>query len=385
MIKMLTAFTRNVGDANAAVAEILLRLDLENRMRKNAVGILNFHPDFLDSGVVEALAETLPFDTVGGTTWGAAVAGAVDEKMLAVSVLTSDDISFRTGMSHMIARDPDASLRELYSHVAPSEMGRPSLLLAFAPLLENVGGDGIVAAIDTASGGVPLFGALSASHHLDFSGIETFANGKRRANELALVALFGEIHPRFYVTSIPEDRVVRGMALVTQSEKKRIERINGFIPVNYLEKVGLAKNGQFISNIIYSPFILTLRDGSQVVRAAYKITDEGHILTHCNVPRGVRVNFSEINADFVIESTKETIARVVSESNAENALIISCAGRRMVLDERANAEMEEIAGDIGHLLSYHFIYSLGEICPVKNSQGGMVNNFHNFTLIVCAF
>jgi hypothetical protein len=385
MIKMLTASTRRVDDAKAAVEEVLERLDLPKRRLENSLGIFAYHPDFADSGVVEALAAALPFDTIGETTSSSAIDGASGDEILTVSVLTSDDVFFRAGMSRAITKDSSVPARELYSRIVPPEMGRPSLLLAFAPLIENVGGDEIVATIDELSGGVPLFGALAASPHLDFSRVETFANGKRSANGLVIAAIFGKVAPRFYVTTIPEDRTVRGLALITQAERNRIERINGFVPINYLERIGLAENGRFISDIIYSPFVLTLKDGSQVVRAAYKVTDEGDILTYSNVPRGARASFSEINADFVIQSTKETIARVVSESNAENALIVSCGGRRLVLGERKDAEMKEIAGDIGHLLSYQFVYSLGEICPVKNNQGQKANNFHNYTLIVCAF
>ncbi|MDR1162431.1 MAG: FIST C-terminal domain-containing protein [Candidatus Accumulibacter sp.] len=386
MIKMLTAFTRKADDKDAAVAEVLEQLDLDNRRLANAVGILTFHPDFLDSGVVEAVSNALPFDSIGGTTGASTSPDVVGDLVFTLSVLTSDDVVFRSGMSRGIIGDAAAPVAELYSRVAPPEMGTPSLLLTFAPIVDSATGDDLVEAIDAASGGVPLFGTLAFTHEFpELSGIATCANGLARRNALTLVALFGEVDPRFYVTTIPQDKEIHGMALITQSEKNQIRRINGFVPINYLEKVGLIERDQFAASFANFPFTLTLKDGSKVVRAVYKITDEGYILSFSNVPQGVRVSFSQIDPEFVVESTKATIAQVVAESSAENALIFSCMGRRWALGDDENDEMVEIARDIGHLLSYQFAYAGGEICPVKNSKGEMVNNFHSFTLIACAF
>ncbi|MDR1275147.1 MAG: FIST C-terminal domain-containing protein [Candidatus Accumulibacter sp.] len=386
MIKMLTAFTRNVHDADAAVADVLKQLDLDNRRLANSVGILIFHPDFLASGVVEAVSKALPFNTIGGTTAASTSPDVAGNLVFTLSVLTSDTVVFRSGMSRAINEDATGPVAELYSRVAPPEMGRPSLLFTIAPIVDTATGDDLVTAIDAASGGVPLFGTLAFTHEFpELSSVATCANGVSGARSLTLIALFGEVNPRFYVTTIPQDRAIHGVALITQSEKNQIRRINGFVPINYLEKVGLVERNQFTAGVANYPFTLTLKDGSKVVRAVYKVTDEGYILSFSNVPQGVRVSFSQIDADFVVESTKNTIAQVVAESSAENVLIFSCTGRRWALAEDEDAEMMEIGRDIGYLLSYHFAYAGGEICPVKNSKGEMVNNFHSFTLIACAF
>jgi hypothetical protein len=387
MIKMLTAHTRRADDAKTAVAEILEQLDLRNLLLKNAVGILAFHPDFLASGAVKALAEAIPFDTIGGTSAASAVGGADGETIFTVSVLTSDDVSFRAGASRPIEDDAEAPIRELYSRIAPPEMGKPSLLIAFGPVVEKVGGDDFVAAIDAASGGVPLFGSLAFTHLKDFSGIETSANGKRYADAITLVALFGEVDPRFYVTTIPESRGKDEKALITRAEKNRILRINGFVPVTYLERIGLAEKGRVGYEIILYPFVLTLKDGSQVVRAAYKVPDDGSILCYGNVPQGTRVRFSRIDADFVIESSSMTVRDVLADADSAPsrcALIVSCISRRWVLGERrVDLEMKTVANTLDASFRRQFMYSGGEICPVRDSEGRWVNRFHNFSMIVC--
>jgi hypothetical protein len=261
-------------------------------------------------------------------------------------------------------------------------VGKPSLLFTFAPVIDNIGGDDFIEALDAVSGGVPLFGSLAYTHLPDFSGIETCRNGKRHTNVFTLIAMFGEIKPEFYLTSMPDDRVIHQNAAVTQAVKNRIQSINGLVPLEYLESIGLAESGS-IAGISAIPFVLTLDDGSRIVRSAYKTTEEGHILAYGAVPQGARIGFSGGDAGFILQSTRETIARAVAASKAENALLFSCAGRRWTLGIRTEAEMQELAKCLDNSFAYQFAYSGGEICPVKNQEGQLVNRFHNFSMIAC--
>ncbi|MDR1275148.1 MAG: FIST C-terminal domain-containing protein [Candidatus Accumulibacter sp.] len=385
---MLTAYTREVDDAAAAVTEVLAQLELDSRRLANAVGFISFHPEFLASNIVEAISKALPFDVVGGTTSCTSVQGALGEMLLTVSVLTSDTVVFRAGMSANITDDACQPARELYARVAPPETGRPALLIAFAPVVENVGGDDLIAAIDAASGGVPLFGALAFTHLTDFSGIETYANGVRSTDAFALVALFGEVEPHFFTTTIPHERGLHEKAVITRSVKNRLQGINGLPPLDYLDSIGLSADdeaGEIALAVTSFPFVLTLKDGTQIVRFARKVSEEGDILFYGDAPEGANVLFSAADADFVVHSTKEMIARAATESGAGNALVFSCASRRWMLGIAMEKEMKEIARCLGARFSYQLTYSGGEICPVKNREGLWVNRFHNFTMITCLF
>jgi hypothetical protein len=379
---MLTAYTGEVDDIEVSVTEILEQLNLKDRLLRNSVGILAFHPEFLETGAVQAVSEALPFDSIGGTTSNVAVAGAMGGLMLAVTVLTSDDIMFRAGAAAPIEDDPREPIRALYSRLTFSCTEKPSLLFTFAPVIGNIGGDDFIEALDAVSGGTPLFGSLAFTHLPDFGGIETCWNGKRHTNVFTLIAMFGEIKPEFYLTSIPDDRVRHQNATITQAVKNRIQSINGLVPLEYLESIGLAESGS-IAGISSIPFVLTLDDGSRIVRSAYKTTEEGHILAYGTIPQGARIGFSDCGAGFVLQSTRETTAQAVAASRAKNALLFSCAGRRWTLDTRTDAEMKELANCLDESFVYQFAYSGGEICPVKNQEGRLVNSFHNFSMIAC--
>jgi hypothetical protein len=385
MIRTLTAYTREIDDVELSVAEILKQLNLEERSLRNSVGILAFYPEFLETGVVKAVCAALPFDSVGGTTFNAAVDGIVGEPgepILAVTVLTSDEVVFRAGASGAIGDDPLPPIRELYSRLAPHPAEKPSLLLMFAPVMDRVGGDDFVTALDAVSGGVLLFGTLACSHQQDTRDISTCWNGSSHTDALALVAVFGDIEPKFDISLVPDDRVIHQKSVITRAEGNRILEINGLAPIDYLENIGLVKNGD-TSGVTSIPFILTLNDGSRVVRSAYRITEEGHVLSFGTMPQGARIGFLDCSGDFVLRSSRETANRILAAREAKSALIFSCKARQWFIGIKMGAEMREVVKSLNDSLAYQFAYSSGEICPVKNKDGRLVNRFHNFSMIAC--
>jgi hypothetical protein len=387
MIRILTACTREVDDIKISTAEILKQLNLGERLLRNSVGILSFHPEFLETGVVKAISEALPFDSIGGTTNNVALSGVMgelEEPMLIVSVLTSDDVMFRAGVSGAVENgEPQAPVRELYSRLTPPSAGKPSLLLMFAPIMDRVGGDDLIEALDAASGGAPLFGALASSpHQPDLAGVATCWNGDGHTNALVLIAMFGDVKPEFVLSFIPDERVLRQRSVITRAEKNQIQEINGLAPVKYLESIGLVGNGGAV-DIGSFPAVLTLSDGSRVVRSIYKTTEEGYVLSFGTIPQDARIGFSDIDGEFVLQSARETASRIAAAAGGRSALIFSCTARQWALGTRMNMEIKELAGRLGDSLAYHFAYSIGEICPVRNQSGQLVNRFHNFSIIAC--
>ena len=68
MIKALTATTRKIDDAQDAVNEALITLNLENNLLKNSLGIISCFSGFEETGVLKAICNAMPFDCIGSTT-----------------------------------------------------------------------------------------------------------------------------------------------------------------------------------------------------------------------------------------------------------------------------------------------------------------------------
>jgi hypothetical protein len=378
---MLTAYTREIDYIERTAAEILEQLRLDERLLRNSVALTDFYPDFLETGVIKAVSAALPFDSIGGTTSYLAVPGALGNLMLAVTVLTSDDVEFRAG-AVPLGDDPGASIRALYAELAPHDGEKPALLLTVAPIINNAGGDDFIEALDAASGGVPVFGSLAAGARPGLGNSSPCMNGEPQENLFTLVALFGDVKPEFYHTTVPDDRVIHQNAVITRSEKHLIQSINGLRAFDYLESIGLADKGS-ISGIAAIPFVLRLNDGTRLVRSPYRATQEGYIATYGNVPQGATIGFSDCNAEFVLNSARESIAGAVAASGRASVLIVSCSARKWTLGMRPTAEMREVVDCLGPLLPYRIIYAGGEFCPVKNRDGRLVNSFQNFSMIAC--
>jgi hypothetical protein len=378
---MLTAWTREIDDIETSAAEILGRLTPGGRLLRHSVGILTFHPEFLESGAVRAVSKALPFVTAGGTTSASGVPGERGDLMLTAAVLTSDDVEFRAG-AVLLGDDPRAAIQGLYAELVPRSAEKPSLLLTIAPVREGIGGDDFIEALDAVSGGIPLFGGLAATPQPDLRNAAVCMNGEHQTDLFTLIAVFGAIRPEFYHTAVPDDRVIQQNAVITRSEKYLIQSIDGLTALDYLESVGLAENGD-VSGIASIPFVLTTSDGARLVRSIHRATKEGHLVAFGAVPQGARVGFADCDAECVLHSARESIGRVLAASGGRNALIVTCDARRWILGMRPAAEMQEIGNCLDHVFPYLINHARGEFCPVRERGGRLVNSFQNFSMIAC--
>jgi hypothetical protein len=388
MIKMLTAYTGEFDDAEAAAAEILGHLKLEDNQLRNSVGILSFHTKFLASGVLRAISDALPFDAIGGMTSNTAVSGTADSTALSLAVLTSDDVSFSAGVSAPISGGAQEAAKGLCSSLIAKLPEKPSLLYAVLPLYQGFCGDEIVSAIDEVSGETPLFGLGAFSYAFGLDGPPTFFNGKEYADSIVMAAMSGPVNPRFFATTIRTSQTLWQKAIVTEARASVIRKVNGVPVLEYLKSIGLTQDGK-LEHPFPFPLLLTLSDGSQVARASIGTTEEGYVACYGAVPTGAGITLAEVGRDHVLDSAGEFADRLLRTfppgEGARNALIVSCAGRQWPLALEFDAEIQIVRKILGDSVQYQFSYVNGEICPTLRTDGTEVNRFHNYTMIACTF
>ncbi|MDR0557771.1 MAG: hypothetical protein LBG43_07915, partial [Treponema sp.] len=188
----MTAFTFEIDDPDAAAAEILEQIDIKG-LCKSSLGILTCYTDFIDSGVVRAICAALPFDVIGMTTAGTAAPAAAGEMALGLLVLTSDGADFIAGAVEITGKDVDGPVCKAYEETAAKHSGQPVMALAFAPFIQDVGGEIIAASLDKASGGIPVFGSLAIDLSADYSLNRSIYNGESYKNTLVFALLYGDL------------------------------------------------------------------------------------------------------------------------------------------------------------------------------------------------
>jgi hypothetical protein len=165
------------------------------------VGLLFCYLDFITSGVVRELSARLPFTAAGCTTQGIIVSGKADEIMLALMVLTSDDVEFSTGISEPLDTDEERRILDLYQGAAKgagaSRPAKPSLIFAFPPLIGSLSGNSIVGVLDRASRGTPLFGSFAIDVADTIRSPMTIYKGEAYTSRMPLILFYGPVDPGF--------------------------------------------------------------------------------------------------------------------------------------------------------------------------------------------
>jgi hypothetical protein len=386
MIKMLTAYTTEVDDVDDALAEIFGQIDL-NSLAENSVGIVACYYEFVETGIISALSERLPFDVIGCTVMGSATNAQYGLEQLSLTILTSDDVRFSTAFSEPITVAGVAEqATDVYRQARDKLPGDPSLIFALVPFSADISGEGILKTLNATSGGVPIFGTLSSDSLMTFENSRTFWNGQIHQFKIALILMQGAIDPRFYVTVTSEKNIQRQRAIVTESEGYLLKRVNDMPLLDYLATIGIQT--QNFNEMTSLPFMVDYNDGTKPVAfSIYGITKAG---AYCGgeMPVGAHISFAEVDYNSVME-TAETIVRRALEDARQNGangiLAIPCITRCLVINPNAEDEMKKTAELIGAEFPFSLLYSGGEICPLYTEKGEIVNRFHNLTYTLMVF
>jgi len=389
MIKFLTAHTSEIDDVEAAVEEILNQLDLSGLLAYSA-GLMYYYADFAKTGVTKRLCEKLPFPVIGSTVSSSVVPGSNKDISLTISVFTSDTVAFSAGICDPVYDEPYIPLENLYKKMLAEKLAsmgeRPALLYIIGPDVRDVTGDDYLAVLNTLSGGVPVFGSLAFIHTSEFRDIKTSFNGTEYDSSIAVLAFWGDMEPKFFISAIPDEQIVYQKAVITDSYRNRIKKVNGIPVLEYLEAIGLAENGN-LEGIDSFPLVLHMPGGSRLIRSVLG-AEKNEILCSGIVPSHIPMEISFCDREFVMKSARKTAGECEkwfeSQKNTESraALVVSCVARRWTLGTDVYTEISEIDTGLRNL-PYHFVYSRGEFCPVEVRNGKAENYFFNYSLCIC--
>jgi hypothetical protein len=382
MIAMLTAFTEEIDDTQAGVSAILQQLDLEYKQLKNSLALVHCSTEVIESDLVKALAEKLPFDMIGCTTVSLSTPGVISRMGLAVTVLTSDTVGFVCGVSEAVVSDAAGPVTELFKRCLEPLSQKTAMMLTFIPFMVNVGGDEFVERLDTLTGGVPIFGTISVSDDPTTIRSYTIYNGEFYPDSLVLAVLTGEVNPLFFSVSVLDKNIIEQKAVITGAARNILQKVNNMTAVQYLESIGVARGG-VVSDMEVFPFLFYLEDGSRLTRACFGADDKGGVILGGGVPVNSTLALATMDFEDVVNSTGEKVSEALKSVQGRGMLIYSCMGRFWMLGMQVSAEQQKIEDCIAGAAPYHFAYSGGEVVPEFLSNGKVVTRFQNHSLIIC--
>jgi hypothetical protein len=171
--------------------------------------------------------------------------------------------------------------------------------------------------------------------------------------------------------------------IVTRSKGNVLYELDGHSALDlYRDYLGPYSADLPSSGLLF-PLSLIGEDGRRLVRTILGINDEEGSLTFAgDIPLGAQVQLMKANFDRLIDGASQAsdeAHRAVQRRNPAVALLISCVGRRLVLKQRVEEELEAVQEVVGDDVPLCGFYSYGEVAPF----GGMQRcELHNQTMTV---
>jgi hypothetical protein len=262
---------------------------------------------------------------------------------------------------------------------------QPGLILAFLPMLNAVGGELMLHALNDVAADTPVFGTIACdSDTAHYSNSFTIHNGACSREGMSMLLISGNVHPRFVVAATSEQNLHKQQAIITSSEGSVLKEVNGITAQAYLSSIGLLQ-GEGIEALSSVPFVVNYNDGSQpVARAIYSLNKDGSASCGGIMPNGGTLSIGRMDEEDILLTAEQSLEKVLENPGINGIIMFPCLGRNMVLGASPLKEIEKVQGILEDTLPWHLAYSGGEVCPVYGNDGAPVNRFHNFTFIACA-
>jgi hypothetical protein len=122
-----------------------------------------------------------------------------------------------------------------------------------------------------------------------------------------------------------------------------------------------------------------------VVRTVLSVDEQDKSMTFAgDIPQGGTAQFMKTNVNSLVDgatAAAEASLTGLGGRRPDLALLVSCVGRKLVMKQRIEEEVEAIRNVFGAATSIAGFYSYGELCPF--SQGGECR-LHNQTMTITA-
>ncbi len=167
--------------------------------------------------------------------------------------------------------------------------------------------------------------------------------------------------------------------MITKSDKNVLYEINGKSALSlYKEYLGDYVNGLPGSALLF-PLSLKMDESDGVlVRTILALDEENDSMTFAgNMPEGSKVRLMKANFDRIITASSSAAQNSFFKEGAykpDLAILISCVGRKLILQQRINEEVEAAKEILGDNVPICGFYSYGELSPLKQHANCELHN-----------
>jgi hypothetical protein len=174
---------------------------------------------------------------------------------------------------------------------------------------------------------------------------------------------------------------------VTKSKDNVLFEIDG-VPALELYKSFLGDKAEELpsSGLLFPLSLRTRPDEMPVVRTILAIDEANQSITFAgDLPEGASIRLMKANIDRLVSGSvkaAETSIIPLNGKDPELAILISCVGRKLVLKQMVEEEVEAAKEILGNETAITGFYSYGEISPFSNESAC---ELHNQTMTITTF
>lgn len=163
--------------------------------------------------------------------------------------------------------------------------------------------------------------------------------------------------------------------LVTRSEDNVLYELDGQVALTlYKTYLGAQASTLPAGALRFPLFVKTPTEASPVVRTILSIDEETGSMTFAgDIPLNSQVRFMHASYEDLIDGA-QTAATSANKGSARLALCVSCVGRRIVLGQRTEEELEEVQNVLGQETMLAGFYSYGELAPTGHANSSQLHN-----------
>lgn len=173
---------------------------------------------------------------------------------------------------------------------------------------------------------------------------------------------------------------------VTQSEYNVLYRIGDKAALDiYKEYLGKYTDELPGAALLFPLSMRITEDDDPVVRTILSVDEEKKSMTFAgDMPKGALVRFMKANLDRIIDASAIAAqnSKIGFHEAPELAILVSCVGRKLVLGQRTEEEIEAVREVLGNKSVMMGFYSYGEMSP-QNSKARC--ELHNQTMTITTF
>jgi hypothetical protein len=207
-------------------------------------------------------------------------------------------------------------------------------------------------------------------------------NEKPKRGEIVAIGFYGEsLEITFSIyggwTPFGPERIV------TKSEGNVLHELDNMPALDIYKKYLGDKSKELPGAALLYPLnVKSLNEKQSIVRSILNIDETNNTMILAgDIPENSKVQLMMTNVDNIANASEQAARQALSlrANKPELAMLVSCIGRKLVLDQRVEEEIEDVIEIVGKDVTVSGFYSYGEIAPF---HGEISCQLHNQTMTV---